>query len=49
MSLLEAILRKLSKDELINLLLDYQNEFETNLTRLNTDLSGLRQDLSDLK
>ena len=38
----------LSKDEVINLLLDYQNKFETTLTRMNTDLSGLRQDLSDL-
>ena len=49
MSLSEATLKKLSKDEVINLLLDYQNKFETTLTRLNTDLSGLRQDLSDLK
>ena len=30
-------------------MLDYQNKFETTLTRINTDLSGLRQDLSDLK
>ena len=49
MSLSEATLKKLSKDEVINLLLDYQNKFETTLTRINTDLSGLRQDLSDLK
>ena len=49
MSFSEATLRKLSKDEVINLLLDYQNKFETTLTRMNTDLSGLRQDLSDLK
>ena len=49
MSLSEATLKKLSKDEVINLLLDYQNKFETTLTRMNTDLSGLRQDLSDLK
>ena len=48
MSLSEATLKKLSKDEVIYLLLDYQNKFETNLTRMNTDLSGLRQDLSDL-
>ena len=49
MSLSEATLKKLSKNEVINLLLDYQNKFETTLTRMNTDLSGLRQDLSDLK
>ena len=48
MSLSEATLKKLSKDEVIYLLLDYQNKFETTLTRMNTDLSGLRQDLSDL-
>ena len=48
MSLSEATLKKLSKDEVISLLLDYQNKFETTLTRMNTDLSGLRQDLSDL-
>ena len=42
MSLSEALLKKLSKDELINLLLDYQNKFETTLSRMNTDLSGLR-------
>ena len=48
MSLSEATLKKLSKDEVIYLLLDYQNKFETTLTRMNTDLSGLRQHLSDL-
>ena len=48
MSLSEATLKKLSKDEVIYLLLDYQNKSETTLTRMNTDLSGLRQDLSDL-
>ena len=31
MSLSEATLKKLSKDEVINLLLDYQNKFETGL------------------
>ena len=49
MSLSEATLKKRSKDEVINLLLDYRNKFETTLTRMNTDLLGLRQDLSDLK
>ena len=49
MSLSEATLKKLLKDEVINILLDYQNKFETTLTRMNTDLSGLRQDYSDLK
>ena len=49
MSLSEAMLRKLSEDEIINLLLDYQNKFDSTLTRMNTDLSDLRQNLSDLK
>ena len=49
MSLSEATLKKRSKDEVINLLLNYRNKFETTLTRMNTDLLGLRQDLSDLK
>ena len=49
MSPSEATLRKLSKDKVINLLLDYQNKFDTTLTRMNTDLSNLRQHLSDLK
>ena len=38
MSLSEATFRKLSKDEVTNLLLDYQNKFDTMLTRINTDL-----------
>ena len=42
MSLSEATLRKPSKDEVINLLLDYDNKFETTLTRMNIDLLGLR-------
>ena len=49
MSLLGAILRKLSKDEVTNQLLDYQNKFDTTLTKMNEDRSDLRQDLSDLK
>ena len=39
MSLSEATLRKLSKDDVINLLLDYQNKFDITLTRMKTDLS----------
>ena len=45
MSLLEAILRKLSKDEVINLLLHYQIKFNKTLTRMTED----RSDLIDLK
>ena len=39
MSLSEATLRKLSKDDVINLLLDYQNKFDKTLTRMKADLS----------
>ena len=49
MSLSEATLKKLSKYEAINLLLDCQNKFDTNLTRTNTDLSDLISGHSGLK
>ena len=49
MPLSEATLRKLSKDEIINILLDYQNKFDTIMTKMNAGLSDLRQDISDMK
>ena len=49
MPLSEVTLRTFPKDEIINPLLDYQNKFDTTLTRMNTDLSDLRQNFSDLK
>ena len=49
MSLSEVTLRKFSKDEVSNLLLDYQNNFHITLTRINTDISDLQQRLSDLR
>ena len=42
MALCEAALKKLSKDEIINLALDYQSKF-------NSTLAGIRNALSDLK
>ena len=39
MSLSEATLKKFSKYETINLLFDCHNKFDTNLFRMNTDLS----------
>ena len=45
MPLSEATLRKLSKDEIINILLDYQNKFDTIMTKMNAGLSDLRQDI----
>lgn len=41
MSPSEATLRKHLKDEVINILLDYQNKFDTTLTTMNTGLSDL--------
>lgn len=41
MSLSAAASRKLSKDEVIDLLPDYQNKFVTTLTRIKIDLSDL--------
>ena len=45
----EATLRKLSKDETIILFLNFQNKFDTTLTRMNTELSDLRRDLLDVE
>ena len=45
----EATLRKLSKDEIIILLLNFQNKFNTTLTRINTELSDLRRDHLDVE
>ena len=42
MSLSEATLKKLSKDEVTKLLLDYQNKFGTTLARMNTDHRSVR-------
>ena len=38
---LSSYTRKLSKDEVIDLLPDYQNKFVTTLTRIKIDLSDL--------
>ena len=42
MALSEAALKKLSKDEIINLALDYQSKFDSTL-------AGIRNELYDLK
>ena len=46
---LRNFIEKAFKDEVINLLLDYQNKFSRIVTRMNKDLSDLREYLSDLK
>ena len=43
MSLSETVLKKLSKDEVIALTLDYQKNFDSTLTNINKEISDLRQ------
>ena len=40
----EEALLKLTKDELVNLSLDYQNKFTSTLARIESDISNLRKD-----
>ena len=49
MSSSEDTLKKLSKDAVNNLLLDYQNKFDTTSTRMSRYLPDLKPDFSDLK
>ena len=44
MSLSEAALRKLTKDEVIALTLEYQAKFDNTLSNINKELSELRKD-----
>ena len=43
MSLPESVLKKLSKNEIIALALEYQSKFDSTLTNMNKEISGLRQ------
>ena len=43
MSLPESVLKKLSKNEIIALALEYQSKFDPTLTNMNKEISGLRQ------
>ena len=42
MALSEAALKKLSKDEIINLALDYQSKFDSTLAGISNELSDLK-------
>ena len=44
MALSETDLKKLSKDEIINLALDCQSKFNSTLARMRNELSDLKQD-----
>ena len=48
MSLSEAALKKLTKDEVIALTLEYQAKFDNTLSNINKELSELRNDFKKL-
>ena len=49
MTLPEEALRKLTKDELVNLSLQYQSEFNSTLAIIDKDMGELRKDLKKLE
>ena len=49
MSLSEAALRKLTKDEVIALTLEYQAKFDNTLSNINSELSQLRYDFKKIE
>ena len=49
MSLSEAALRKLTKDEVIALTLEYQAKFDNTLSNINKELSELRNDFKKIE
>ena len=48
MALSETALKKLSKDEIINLALDYQSKFDSTLAGISNELSDLKKDFEKL-
>ena len=46
MYLPEEALQKLTKDKLVNLLLEYQNKFTLTLARIESDIGNLRKNYS---
>ena len=48
MALSEAALKKLSKDEIINLALDYQSNFDSTLAGIRNKLYDLKKTLRNL-
>ena len=49
MTLLEEALRKLTKDELVNLPLEYQNKFNSTPAYIDKDMGELRSDFKKLE
>ena len=48
MALSESAIKKLHKDEIINLALDYQTKFDSMLAGIRNELSDLKQDFEQL-
>ena len=49
MSLSESALKKLSKDEVTALVLEYQKKFDSTLTNINKETSDLRQNYEKMQ
>ena len=49
MTLPEEALRKLTKDELVNLSLEYQSKFNSTLANIDKDMGELRNDFKKLE
>ena len=49
MALFESALKKLHKDEIINLALDYQSKFDSRLAGIRNELSDLKKDFEQLR
>ena len=49
MALSESALKKLHKDEIINLALDYQSKFDSMLPGIRNELSALKKDFEQLR
>ena len=49
MTLSESALKKLHKDEIISLALNYQSKFDTSLTVIKNELSDLKKDFEQLR
>ena len=49
MTLSESTLKKLHKDEIINLAMDYQNKFYSTLVGIRNELSDLKKDFEQLR
>ena len=49
MALSESALKKLHKDEITSLALNYQSKFDTSLTVIKNELSDLKKDFEQLR